>query len=330
MMRFRLVILGTAILMLCLVAATGACTQEEETTPTTQATDASEAVPTLEPTDRSAPPPTMQPTDTPTPAPTMRPTDTPEAVPTPEMLDTPETTPTTLATDVPPECVGVYATSTPDPNVPEGIRNMGTHFWDVSSFEEAECIIGYPIAMPTNLPEGFIRGESVAVFQPGFRNAKRYVQTNWVDLNNPSIGFILEQNPNDSFLGDAEPAVINGVSGQRQVLEPVPSGREHRWLVLSWKQGEFRYTLTGPLVSPITEEFLLEVAPASVQLPEAGPTPQPISVLPECMALDPTNTPDPNRPEGILGKYYQFWNVSSFEEAECITGLSHCRSHKSA
>ena len=322
MIRSRLTLLVIVLLVLCLVAVAAACTQQDSLGPesslTAQATDAAEATPTLEPTDRSVPPPDVPPTDTPTPAPTIGATHTPEAVPTPEAADTPELVPTITPIAIPPECMGLFPTNTPDPNRPEGIRNMGTQVWNVTSFEEAECITVYPIALPTNLPEGFIRGENIIVSKRGSDYFEdRFVEHGWGIPGDPTYGFRLEQHSSKIGLGNGEPAMINGIPGERR-LRPARPPDFPPLLTFLWEEGEYTFAISGFLDGPITEEFLLEVA-ASLEIRDAASATHTPTVSQACSALDPTNTPDPNRPEGILGRDYQFWNVSSFEEAECIT-----------
>ena len=329
MMRSRLTLLVIVLLGLCLVAVAAACTQQNrpgpESSPTAQAIDAAEATPTLEPTDRSVPPPDVPPTDTPTPAPTIGATHTPEAVPTPEAADTPASMPTVQPTDapetaIPPECMGLDPTNTPDPNRPEGILGRDYQFWNVSSFEEAECITDYPIAIPTNLPDGFVRGENIIVHKTGTSHFEdRWVEHGWGIPGDPSYGFRLEQHTWKFSLGNGEPTVINGIPGERSLRPAIPPDFPPL-LTLLWEEDGYWYTIYGFLNGPITEEFLLEVA-ASLELRDAAPATHTTTVSQACSALDPTNTPDPNRPAGFRGMSSEFWNVSSFEEAECITGF---------
>ena len=327
MMRSRLTLLVIVLLVLCLVAVAAACTQQDspgpETSPTAQAVDAAEATPTLKPTDRSVPPPDVPPADTPTLAPTIGATHTPEAVPTPEAADTPASIPTVQPTDtpetaVPPECMGLDPTNTPDANRPEGFLGRDNQFWNVSSFEEAECITDYPIAIPTNLPDGFIRGENIIVHKRSTSHFEdRWVQQFWYRLGGPEYGLILEQHSGELGLGNGEPAMINGILGERNLLPARPPDFPPL-LSLLWEEDGYWYTISGFLDDQITEEFLLEVA-ASLELRDAASATHSTTVSQACSALDPTSTPDPNRPDGILGSISEFWNVSSFEEAECIT-----------
>ena len=326
MIRSRLTLLVIVLLALCLVAVAAACTQQDSpgpgSSPTAQATDTPEPTPLLKPTDRSVPPPDVPPTDTPTPSPTIGATHTPEAVPTPEVTDTPASIPTVQPTDAPEtaissECIGVYVTNTPDPNVPESRRNWGSQSWTVSTVEEAECITGYPISVPAWLPDGFVRSDNIFVNQPPFPNSPRFVQQFWHNSGDPAYGFDLEQNPGQIGLSGGDPAMINGIPGERKLLPARPPDTPTR-LSLTWEDGGYTYFLAAFLHGPITEEVLLKIA-ASLELRDAAPATHTTTVSQACSALDPTSTPDPNRPEGILGSISEFWNVSSFEEAECIT-----------
>ena len=329
MTRSRLTLLVIVLLVLCLVAVAAACTQQDspgpESSPTAQAIDAAEATPSLKPTDRSVPPPDVPPTDTPTPAPTIGATHTPETVPIPEAADTPASIPTVQPTDtpetaVPPECMGLDPTNTPDPNRPEGILGKDSQSWNVSSFEEAECITDYPIAIPTNLPDGFVRGENIIVHKTGTSHFEdRWVEHGWGIPGDPPYGFRLEQHSWPFSLGSGVPAMINGIQGETYFRAAIPPDLPPL-RVFHWEEGGYWFTISGFLDGPITEEFLLEVA-ASLELRDAAPATHTPTVSQACSALDPTSTPDPNRPEGIRGMSSEFWNVSSFEEAECITGF---------
>ena len=312
MIRSRLVTLAIAMLMLGLLMAAVGCRQQDEAIPTLPATDTPEAAPTLEPTDRSAATPAVKPTDTLEPVPTPQATDAPEAKPTAPEVDT-------QTTDTPPECAGIDPTNTPDPNHPEGIRGRDYQFWNVSTFEEAECITDYSIAVPTNLPEGFIRSENIIVHKRSTSHFEdRWVEHGWGIPGDPSYGFRVSQHSWKYSLGNGEPAVINGIPGQRRLRPAMPPDFPPL-LTLLWEEDGYWYTVMGFLDGPITEEFLLDVA-ASLQpqdaIADASPS---ASVSQECLALDPTSTPDTNPPEDGLGLFSESWELSSFNAAECIT-----------
>ena len=324
MMRSKLAILGIDILMLVLLAAAIGCTQQDEPAPTLPATGTSEAAPTASPTDRSAPPPTIQPTVTPTSASAIQPTHTPESVPTSEATNATDAKPTapvvvTQTSDTSPECAGIDPTNTPDPNRPDGILGRDYQSWNVSTFEEAECIIDYSIAVPINLPEGFIRGENIIIHKRSTSHFEdRWVEHGWGIPGGPSYGFRVSQHSWKYSLGNGEPAVINGIPGQRRLRPAMPPDFPPL-LTLLWEEDGYWYTVMGFLDGPITEEFLLDVA-ASLQPRDAIADTSPSAATPqECLALEPTSTPDTNPPEDGLGLFSESWELSSFDAAECIT-----------
>ena len=138
----------------------------------------------------------------------------------------------------------------------------------VSTVEEAESITGYPIASPASLPAGFVRSENILVNKLSSTYFETiFVQQFWRYSADPSIQFDLEQHPGLDGLGNSEPAIINGVPGERKLLPASPPGRPHPRLSLFWKDGETSYALSGALAGTLTEATLLETA-ASVSLPE--------------------------------------------------------------
>ena len=265
MTRSGPVTLGILVLSAGMLAAAAACTQPEKPTAALRATNTPDAAPTTAPTDRSVPPPDV-PTETPTPASTVPPTGAsgPESTPQPASAAGPA--PTSQSSDVPFDCAGLSPTNTPDPNRPDGIPGMSTEFWNVSSFEEAECYAGYPIAVPTHLPDDFVRSETIVVNKMGTSDWEDvFVEHGWIVSGDPPYGFRLSQHTRKFSLGNGEPAVIDGVPGERQ-LDPARSPDFPEGLTLLWKRGDYWFTVFGFLHGPVTEEFLLKVA-ASLQFP---------------------------------------------------------------
>ena len=143
---------------------------------------------------------------------------------------------------------------------------MFSDSWEVSTFEEAECYTDYPIAVPTHLPEGFIRSETLAVYKSGTsRFEDRYVGQYWYIPGEPSYGFRLEQHSWKFGIGNGEPAVVDGIVGER-VLLPAQPPEFPPLLVFLWEENGYWFTISGYLHGPITEEFLLKVA-ESLQIP---------------------------------------------------------------
>ena len=276
---------GTATLVLCLVAAAVACSPQDDSspahTPTSQATESPEATltsspstptatmtvaPTVQPTQTAESEPTPVATEAATASPTVWVTPTAEAEPTPEATDTPGAAPAAPATPIPPECVELYATITPDPSTPVSFFSDPL-FYAVTSYEDAECLAGFPIAIPANVPEVFVRRESIEVFvtrtEP-FRDV--HVQQSWSRPGIPLFSFMLAQHSREFGLGGGASAVINGVTGERS-LRPARPPDFPPLLTLLWEEDGFWYLISGFLHDTNTEEFLLEVA-ASLELSE--------------------------------------------------------------
>ena len=258
----RQAIVGITVLALALLAA--ACSQPEEPTAVLQGTDTPGAAPTSEPTDRSIPPPATQPTNTPTPA--TQPPGAAGADPAPVATEAPEATASDQGAVIPLGCAALDPTSTPDPNRPEGILGMSSEFWNVSSFEEAECITGYPVYVPSNLPDEFTRSETIVVNKVGTKDWEDvFVEHGWFIPGDPPYGVRLSQHTRTFGLGNGEPAVINGFPGER-MLDPERPPDFPQGLTLLWKQDGYWFTVFGFLHGPVTEEFLLKVA-ASLRIP---------------------------------------------------------------
>ena len=252
MVRFRMIRFGIAVLSLCVVAVGSGCPQQQSASP--------EVVPRLQADDSPATSPATPPMDTQTPKPLMLPTQTLESVPTHDSTTSTETGPIPSLAAIPPECIGRFPTNTPDSNRPEGIRSMGTQTWYVSSFQEAACITGYPISVPTKLPDGFIRSENIVVGKRGSEHfEERFVWHSWYIPGDPSYGFRLEEHSLKIGLLGGEPESINGIPGERR-LRPEQPPEVPPLLTLLWEEGGHWYKIMGFLQGPITEEFLLEVA----------------------------------------------------------------------
>lgn len=258
---------GITALALGLLAA-AACAQPEVPTPTLQPTDTPVAAPTLEPTDRSVPPPTTRPTVAPSPASVTQPSDTPEPAPTTQSAVTPEAIPTDRPADAPLDCAALFPTNTPNPDRPASIRSFGSQFWNVHSYEEAECVTGFPIYVPANLPDGFMQNDSISVSKMGSASFEsRFVEHGWHLPGDTVYGFRLSQHSSE-FGINGEPAIINGALGERHLLPARPPDFPPL-LTLLWKQDGYWFTVSGFLDGPITEEFLLKVA-ASLHIPDEG------------------------------------------------------------
>jgi len=144
-------------------------------------------------------------------------------------------------------------------------RGEGT--WNCNTVEGAEELVGYPLAFPEYLPEGYVPSEYIHVNEFPFPGQPRASERFW---HNPDLqGLTLLTLTQSTFafgLGGGEPTEVNGLPGQRRVTEAHPPDRPHDMLSLYWREGEYSYQLSGFLNGPMDEETLRKIA-ASVRLP---------------------------------------------------------------
>ncbi len=138
----------------------------------------------------------------------------------------------------------------------------------VSTIEEASRLVGYPVATPTFIPEGFLPGD-FELNQLGFPpqlggewgDGKRVVQRQWTWSGDREIHFLVIQFQGTEESVRGEPSDICGRTGKREFFE---EGREHPLLVLHWWDGDIVYSVGNSLGDPLTEEILHKIA-CSVQ-----------------------------------------------------------------
>jgi len=136
----------------------------------------------------------------------------------------------------------------------------------VSTIEEASRLVGYQVATPPFIPEGFLPGD-FELNQLGFPpqlggewgDGKRVVQRQWTWTGDRKIHFLViqYQGTEESVLG--EPSDVCGLSGKREFFE-AGDGREYPFVVLHWRDGDMVYSLGGILGGPLTEEILHQIA----------------------------------------------------------------------
>jgi len=136
----------------------------------------------------------------------------------------------------------------------------------VSTIEEASRLVGYQVATPTFIPEGFLPGD-FELNQLGFPpqlggewgDGKRVVQRQWTWSGDRKIRFLVMQFQGTEESVDGEPSEVCGRPGKRQFFE-AEKGREYPLVVLHWWDGEMVYSVSGLLGGPLTEEILHKIA----------------------------------------------------------------------
>ena len=136
----------------------------------------------------------------------------------------------------------------------------------VSTIEEASRLVGYQVAIPTFIPEGFLPGD-FELNQLGFPpqlggewgDGKRVVQRQWTWSGDRKIHFLVMQFQGTEESVQGEPSDVCGHSGKRELFE-AEKGREYPLLVLHWWDSERVYSVSGLLGDPLTEEILHKIA----------------------------------------------------------------------
>ena len=136
----------------------------------------------------------------------------------------------------------------------------------VSTIEEASRLVGYQVATPTFIPEGFLPG-NFELNQLGFPpqlgyewgDGIRVVQQHWTWPGERKIFFFVMQSPGTLESRQGEPSEVCGRSGKREFFE-ADKGREYPLLVLHYWDGEMVYSVCGRLEDPLTEEILHKIA----------------------------------------------------------------------
>ncbi|MBI4202268.1 MAG: hypothetical protein HY532_04035 [Chloroflexi bacterium] len=131
----------------------------------------------------------------------------------------------------------------------------------VDTLEEASELAGYEPGNASYIPGGFRRSKgNIQVTQPDTTYLPVRVRQTWVYEADPNVGFILLQDPGLDKLGGGEPTTVGMYEGFR-ALSPA-GNRPYDFLTLFWTVPEMdtKYTLTGTLAAPLTEEELYRIA----------------------------------------------------------------------
>ena len=122
---------------------------------------------------------------------------------------------------------------------------------------DAEAKAGYTVFLP-DVPEGFFRTGGIRVDPPPSPGLSSRVVQVWNSRQPNGIYFIITQGPEQPRPPGGQPFTINGVMGERLVLEPAKP-RAQGTLMMFWRQGDRTYTMFG-VADPPAEAAMLQVA----------------------------------------------------------------------
>jgi len=119
------------------------------------------------------------------------------------------------------------------------------------SIEEAEDILGFNVLLPRDLPDGVTAGEP-HVYRNPFCPYNLIINGVEINYRGPGYSILLMERPAGSAHEDFEESIkINGVDGTIRRDGPV--------IVVTWSDGERRYSASAELRGGLSEELLLEI-----------------------------------------------------------------------
>lgn len=136
---------------------------------------------------------------------------------------------------------------------------------NAGSAQEASNVVGFPVASPTYIPDGFQGNSQYMIDTVGRPDwAFKTVTRTWALKSDPSVFFILTQSPKQFDIARGEPTEIEGNAGQKSVTQGI--GDQAPREALAWAQDNMFFVLTGTLRGPLDEQTMMHVV-ESVELP---------------------------------------------------------------
>jgi len=129
-------------------------------------------------------------------------------------------------------------------------------FVRVPTIEEASRMVGYRVARPAFIPEGFSDLSKIWVTENKPSRSRSVMQT-WVSKDGSSH-VMLVNDPVCRGIG-GEPAEVAGIAGERAFFG-TETGRTSPLLVLFWRDGDISYNLVGIMAGPLDESALNRMA----------------------------------------------------------------------
>jgi hypothetical protein len=155
---------------------------------------------------------------------------------------------------------------------PEPVANSGYNTQDVEktlsekgfitvkTLEEASMLVGYPVAQPTLLPEGFTdegNPAKIVVVQYKFSTERRVMQT-WVSKDG-SASFLLVNDPGCRGIGGEE-TLVAGTQGER-AFYGTDAKRSKPLLALFWEgDNNIAFNLVAFMAGPLNEKEMYQIA----------------------------------------------------------------------
>lgn len=130
------------------------------------------------------------------------------------------------------------------------------------SIDEVREFVGFPIPTLRNLPHGYSSPPKVTVAKVPMQENKYEVELVWTHdsgASGESIFFRLSENQSKIGGENVENVDINGITGQKQLLDDRQDGSPSLFTVM-WYDGNINYMLYGAISETMTSDNFLQLA----------------------------------------------------------------------
>ena len=132
----------------------------------------------------------------------------------------------------------------------------------VFTLEAAEAVVGFPVAVPQYIPDGFYRQEMIMLSQLGAglpEEMKHGKPVNIVDIfyfleEDEQVMFSIHQSLGKAGIGGGEPAEVCGVQGEKKLLPADPRRKyPSEILTLAIQKDGYTFSIYATLAGPLDE-----------------------------------------------------------------------------
>lgn len=138
----------------------------------------------------------------------------------------------------------------------------------VFSLAAAEAVVGFPIAVPRHIPDGFYRQERIVINQLGaglpaeMQHGDRpfMVDTFYFWEEDENVMFFIEQSSGSPSIAGAEPTQLCGGTGEKG-YQPADPRRKYpsEIIALGTRIGDYHFIMSATLTGPLDEEELQKI-----------------------------------------------------------------------
>lgn len=139
---------------------------------------------------------------------------------------------------------------------------------NVDTLALAEAVVGFPVALPQYIPDGFCRQENIILSQLGGglpKEMRHGDPVNMIDMfyfleEDEQVMFSIHESLGTAGIGGGEPAEICGVQGEKQYLPADPRRKyPSEILILAIHKDGYSFSIYATLAGPLDEETIEKI-----------------------------------------------------------------------